>query len=131
MTTFTNEELGWLHTLLEGHAEVAADNGDQIEAARLSAMVNDAPVISSADAEWMVEDLQDYDDEPDAISLRAKLAALIAAYRDTFNANLTTENTKVIRIWDTIYGFWIEIDLVNAIEVARAAFVRKKLGAEK
>jgi hypothetical protein len=43
---------------------------------------------------------------------------------------LTTENTTVIRVWDTIYGFWIEIDLVNAIEVARAAYVRK-LEAER
>ena len=87
-------------------------------------------MISPADAEWLVEDLQDYDDEPGAVSLCAKLAALIAAYRDTFNVNLTTDNTKVIRLWDTIYGFWIEIDLVHAIEVARAAYVRK-LEAER
>jgi hypothetical protein len=41
----------------------------------------------------------------------------------------TTENTKVIRIWDVEYGFWIEIRLENAIEVARAAYL--KLKAEK
>jgi hypothetical protein len=44
---------------------------------------------------------------------------------------LTTDNTKVIRVWDTIYSFWIEIDLVHAIEVARAAYVRKKLEAKR
>ena len=43
---------------------------------------------------------------------------------------LTTENTTVIRIWDTLYGFWIEIKLEKAIEVARAAYVRK-LEAER
>ena len=73
MTTFTNEELGWLHTLLEGHAEVAADDGDTAESDRLSSMVCDNPVISPADAEWMVEDLQDYDDEPRSSACATKL----------------------------------------------------------
>ena len=45
---------------------------------------------------------------------------------------MTTDNTQKIRIWDTIYGFWTEIDLVRAIEVARAAYVSlRKLEAEK
>jgi hypothetical protein len=33
---------------------------------------------------------------------------------------LTTDNTKVIRIWDTEYEFWIELDLTTAIAAARA-----------
>jgi hypothetical protein len=47
---------------------------------------------------------------------------------------LTTENTKVIRVWDTIYGFWIEIRLEKAIAVAREAYLKQKaekLGSEK
>lgn len=80
-TTYTPEELSWLHTILEGRAEVAADDGDQAEADRLGAMVNDAPVISNDDAEWLIEHLQDFDDEPAAMTLRAKLAALIEAGR--------------------------------------------------
>ena len=39
---------------------------------------------------------------------------------------LTTDSTKVIRIWDTKHEFWIEIDLVNAIAVARAAYLQLK-----
>jgi hypothetical protein len=42
---------------------------------------------------------------------------------------MTTDNTTVVRIWDTRYEFWIEIKLENAIEVARAAY--RKLKAEK
>lgn len=42
---------------------------------------------------------------------------------------LTTDNTTVIRIWDTQHEFWIEIKLENAIEAARAAYL--KLRAEK
>ena len=42
---------------------------------------------------------------------------------------MTTDNTKVIRIWDTRYEFWIEIKLEKAIEAARAAYL--KLKAEK
>jgi hypothetical protein len=42
---------------------------------------------------------------------------------------LTTDNTTVIRIWDTRYVFWIEIKLENAITAARAAYL--KLKAEK
>ena len=42
---------------------------------------------------------------------------------------MTTDNTKVIRIWDTRYEFWIEIKLDNAIEAARAAYLQLK--AEK
>jgi hypothetical protein len=74
---YTPDELSWLHTLLEGHAEVAADQGDRVWADHLLAMVCDDPVISPADAEWLVEELQDWDDEPGAISLRDKIAALI------------------------------------------------------
>jgi hypothetical protein len=82
MTTFTNEELGWLHTLLEGHAEVAADDGDTAESDRLSSLISDHPVISPADAEWLIDDLEDFDDEPSAVTLRDKLALIIAAHRE-------------------------------------------------
>jgi hypothetical protein len=44
------------------------------------------------------------------------------------DTGMTTDNTQVIHIWDTLYGVWIEIDLVHAIEVARAAYC--KLEAE-
>jgi hypothetical protein len=81
MTAFTNEELSILHTILEGHAEVLADGGDQAEANRLLVMVNDAPVISSDDAEWLIDDLQDFDDEPGAVTLMAKLTHLLKAER--------------------------------------------------
>jgi hypothetical protein len=81
MTAYTAEELSWLHTILEGHAEVALDNGDDAEAERMSAMICDDPVISALDAEWLIEDLQDFEDEPAADSLRRKLAALIEAQK--------------------------------------------------
>jgi hypothetical protein len=42
---------------------------------------------------------------------------------------LTTENTRILHIWDVEYEFWIEIRLENAIEAARAAY--RKLKAEK
>ena len=125
MSAFTHDELSWLHTLLEGHAEVAADDGDQAESDRLSAMICDDPVISPADAEWLIDDLEDFDDEPSAAALRDKLALIVAAHR----SNLTTDNTKVIRIWDTEYKFWIEVKLESAIAAAREAY--RKLKAEK
>ena len=37
---------------------------------------------------------------------------------------LTTDDTQTIKIWDTLYNRWIEIDLVFAIETVRAAHVR-------
>jgi hypothetical protein len=46
------------------------------------------------------------------------------------DTGMTTENTQVIHVWDTVYGFWIEIKLENAIAVARAAY-RRKLEAQK
>jgi hypothetical protein len=79
MTAFTNEELSILHSLLEGHAEVAADGGDHARADHLTAMICDAPVISPADAEWLIDDLEDLDDEPGAVTLMAKLAHLLKA----------------------------------------------------
>ena len=42
---------------------------------------------------------------------------------------MTTANTEIIYIWDIEYEFWIEIKLENAIEAARAAYL--KLKAEK
>jgi hypothetical protein len=82
---FTPEELEFLHTTLEDRAEVCADEGDYSEAGRINALVTDAPVIPGGDAEWLVEYLQGWDDEPAAVTLRAKLAALIQAYRDLDN----------------------------------------------
>ena len=73
----TSEELSVLHGVLEGHAEVLGDDGNTVEEARLLAMVNDHPDISANDAEWLVEVLQDQDDDMDAMSLRDKLAALL------------------------------------------------------
>ena len=63
--------------MLEGHAEVLGDDGNTTEEDRLLAMVNDHPVISREDAEWLVEVLQDQDDDMDAMSLRDKLATLL------------------------------------------------------
>ena len=44
------------------------------------------------------------------------------------DTGMTTENTTVIHIWDTDYGFWIEIKLENAIEAAREAHRKLKAG---
>jgi hypothetical protein len=77
MTAYTHEELSWLHTILEGHAEVAPDDGDEAEAQRLQAMICDNPIISRDDAEWLIDDLEDFEDEPGADSLRRKLALII------------------------------------------------------
>jgi hypothetical protein len=73
----TPAELSVLHGVLEGHAEVLGDDGNHVEEDRLLAMVNDHPIISKEDAEWLVEVLQNQDDDMDAMSLRNKLATLL------------------------------------------------------
>jgi hypothetical protein len=82
MTTFTEDELSWLHTFLEGYIEVIEEEGSThiAEAARLQTLICDNPQISREDAEWLLEFAQDTDDdEPGITTLRAKLAALIEA----------------------------------------------------
>lgn len=116
---FTPGELSFLHTILEGRAEVLADQGDHTGEQRLTAMVNDDPVISSEEAEILLEhaqDFDDYDDDEDAVaikSLRAKLAALIEAYKalDNFYLTLNEDNedtpemlAEQERLFDLIKG---------------------------
>lgn len=94
----TTEELNYLRTLFEARAEVEeqSDEVNQVELDRLNAMINDNPVISSDDAEWMVEHLQDFveDDGQVAVNLRVKMVNLIAAYAelDQFYLGLNDEN---------------------------------------
>jgi hypothetical protein len=45
------------------------------------------------------------------------------------DTGMTTENTRIIWIWDVEYRFWIEIKLETAIAAAREAYC--KLKAEK
>lgn len=79
--SYTPDELSLLHTILEGHAEVRADDGDDAEAARLLDMVCDDPDIGADDAEWIITDAQDFDDEPGQDGLRDKMAQIIEAAR--------------------------------------------------
>lgn len=94
----TTEELNYLRTLFEARAEVEeqSDEVNQVELDRLNAMINDNPVISSDDAEWMVEHLQDFveDDGQVAVNLRIKMVNLIAAYAelDQFYLGLNEDN---------------------------------------
>ena len=94
----TTEELNYLRTLFEARAEVEeqSDEVNQVELDRLNAMINDNPVISSDDAEWMVEHLQDFveDDGQVAVNLRVKMVNLIAAYAelDQFYLELNEDN---------------------------------------
>ena len=94
----TTEELNYLRTLFEARAEVEeqSDEVNQVELDRLNAMINDNPVISSDDAEWMVEHLQDFveDDGQVAVNLRVKMVNLIAAYAelDQFYLGLNEDN---------------------------------------
>lgn len=112
---FTPDELSWLHTILEGRAEVIADDsdGDTAEADRVAAMINDNPVISAGDADWILEHAQDFDDEPAVVTLREKLAALIEAYKELtdFYLRVDDENedtpeilAEQLRLFDLVRG---------------------------
>jgi hypothetical protein len=50
----------------------------------------------------------------------------LSATSGVVDTGMTTENTTVIHIWDTVHEFWIEIKLEAAIEAARAAYLQLK-----
>src|SRR5262245_63860806 len=89
VATLNEQELGVLHTVLEGTAEVCADNGDQDEVRRLQAVVDatsegDMRSIDAALAARLVDMIvTTFDDEHegyksllDKLRARARMTAL-------------------------------------------------------